>query len=77
MQRFSRNLSRIALGLAALALVPQAAVAQRCAEQLGQDAPAILDELGALTRRAGRAWHADYGALESVAFEGELCAAYA
>ena len=28
MQRFSRNLSRIALGLAALALVPQAAVAQ-------------------------------------------------
>ena len=50
---------------------------QRCAEQLGQDAPAILDELGALTRRAGRAWHADYGALESLAFEGELCAAYA
>lgn len=50
---------------------------QRCAEQLGRDAPTILDELGALTRRAGRPWRADYGALARVAAEGEFCAAYA
>jgi tagatose 1,6-diphosphate aldolase len=49
----------------------------RCAEQLAVDGPATLDELAALTRRAGHAWRADYGAFERIEAEGELCAAYA
>jgi tagatose 1,6-diphosphate aldolase len=48
----------------------------RCAEQLKRDGTATLAELGTLTQRAGRAWHADYSALEQMQTEGELCAAY-
>ncbi len=49
----------------------------RCAEQLARDGKATLDELAALTRRAGHAWRADYSAFDSLQAEGEFCAAYA
>jgi len=47
------------------------------AEQLRREGVASLHELQALTRSAGRAWHADYSVLRPLAAEGELCAAYA
>jgi len=36
-----------------------------------------LGDLGALTRRAGKAWRPDYSAFGAMRAEGELCAAYA
>ena len=48
-----------------------------CAEQLARDGKASLDELAALTRRAGHAWRADYSAFDRLLAEGDLCAAYA
>jgi len=47
------------------------------AQQLRREGIASLQDLQALTRSAGRAWHPDYSAFESLKAEGELCAAYA
>ncbi len=62
-----------AIWLAAMQHFPDLA---RCAEQLGEDGAATLDELALLTRRAGHAWRADYSAFDRIEAEGELCAAY-
>lgn len=47
------------------------------ARQLERDGTATLDELRALTRRAGHAWQPDYSGFQAMKAEGELCAAYA
>jgi tagatose 1,6-diphosphate aldolase len=48
-----------------------------CRTRLQAGGLRTLDELGALTRRAGRTWQPDYSAFGSMRAEGELCAAYA
>lgn len=48
-----------------------------CAAALARQVPETVAELEELTRRAARAWAADFGALDGVAAEGEICAAYA
>lgn len=50
---------------------------ERCAAQLRVQGSATLDELEALTKRAGHAWRPDYSTFASVQAEGELCAGYA
>jgi len=49
----------------------------KCESELRRLGTATLDELDALTRRAAGAWTPDYGALDAIRAEGELCAAYA
>jgi tagatose 1,6-diphosphate aldolase len=46
------------------------------AAQLRRQGRAHLQELDALTRRAGTRWSPDYGALAAMQSEGEVCAAY-
>lgn len=47
-----------------------------CAAQLRGQARSTLRELNALTLRAGSPWHADYGPLDAIRVEGDLCKAY-
>ena len=48
-----------------------------CRQALQAQGCRTLEDLAALTRRAGRAWTPDYRAFGAIAAEGELCAAYA
>jgi tagatose 1,6-diphosphate aldolase len=48
-----------------------------CRTRLQSEGVRTLEDLGALTQRAGRPWQADYSALGSMQAEGELCSAYA
>lgn len=50
---------------------------EACRQLLQEQGLRTLDELAALTRRAGKAWRPDYAALRAMGAEGELCAAYA
>jgi len=50
---------------------------EACRVLLQAEGVRTLDDLGALTRRAGNAWRPDYSALRAIRSEGELCAAYA
>ncbi|MCP5267384.1 MAG: tagatose-bisphosphate aldolase, partial [Burkholderiaceae bacterium] len=45
-----------------------------CTEQLREQGGGTLRELGEMTRRLGRAWQPDYGALAEISAEGQLCA---
>ncbi|MDQ6639674.1 MAG: tagatose 1,6-diphosphate aldolase [Pseudomonadota bacterium] len=47
----------------------------KCAAQLRQQGDATFAELAQLTLRAGRPWRPDYGVMDSMKTEGELCAA--
>lgn len=49
---------------------------EKFAAQLRVQGRATLRELDALTLRAGKPWHPDYGALETFTSEGDLCTAY-
>lgn len=49
---------------------------EACRKALRAQGRATLEQLGASTREAATAWHADYSLLEAMQREGELCAAY-
>ena len=48
----------------------------KCLRELRKRGPEVIAELDSLTRRAGTAWQADYGLLQRVEAEGDVCAAY-